>query len=266
MELGDLRIDPVVDGVGRFVPTKTFVGTTDEDWSVHQDLLGTDGKLEFVMGGFLIRGMGRTTLVDLGLGVDTLMGITGGLFLDNLTALGVSTDDVTDVVFTHLHRDHIGWAVRHGMPTFANATYRASQADVDYFIGDQRASSTELETLNIIGAHIEAWSAGSTTTLVPGVDQFSAPGHTPGSSVIVVSSKEQRAMLLGDVVHCPVQLLDEEWAGLFDVDPVLARATRTALAREMEGDPTLLAGAHFPGMQFGRLIAGAGRRQWTITR
>ena len=39
-------------------------------------------------------------------------------------------------------------------------------------------------------------------------------------------------MFLGDLVHCPVQLEDDEWAALFDVDPVLAKRTRNALARE----------------------------------
>lgn len=264
MELGNLRIDSIIDGEGRFIPNKTFRGTTDDDWSIHQDLLGPDGKLGFTMGGFLVRGNGRCTLVDLGLGPGMLMGIQGGAFLDNLAALGVSTDEVTDVLFTHLHEDHIGWAVRDGVPTFANATYRASQADVDHFVRDQLGNDAEGRVLDIIGAHIEPWAAGSQTTIVPGIDQFAAPGHTPGSSVIVLSSGEQRAMLLGDVVHCPVQLLDEEWAGLFDVDPVLARRTRNALARELEGDRTLVAGAHFPGIAFGRLIRGEGRRRWVM--
>jgi glyoxylase-like metal-dependent hydrolase (beta-lactamase superfamily II) len=217
------------------------------------------------MGGFLVRGNGRVTLVDLGLGQDTMMGITGGSFLNNLAALGVQPDEVTDVLFTHLHSDHIGWATHNGTLTFANATYRASQADVDHFVRDQHGDERENRVLDIIGAHIEPWAAGSQTTIVPGVDQFAAPGHTPGSSVIVISSGEQRALLLGDVVHCPVQLVDSEWAGLFDVDPALARRTRTALAAELEGDTAYASGAHFPGLQFGRLLTGSGKRQWVMS-
>jgi hypothetical protein len=67
------------------------------------------------------------------------------------------------------------------------------------------------------------------------------------------------------VVHCPVQLIDDEWAGLFDVDPELARRTRTALNRELEGDRTLVAAAHFPDLRFGRLLAGEGRRYWSLS-
>ena len=51
------------------------------------------------------------------------------------------------------------------------------------------------------------------------------------STIVVISSGTDRAMLLGDVVHCPVELLDDEWAGMGDVDPELAKRTRNALAQ-----------------------------------
>jgi len=90
------------------------------------------------------------------------------------------------------------------------------------------------------------------------------PGHTPGSTIMVVSSGTARALLLGDVVHCPVELLDEEWAGMGDVDPELAKRTRNAMARELEGTDVPVAAAHFPGLQFGKLLVANGKRQWVI--
>ena len=264
MELGKLRIDPVVDGEGRFKPMQSFRGTTAEDWAMHRDLLDADGLLPFVMGGFLVRGNGHTTLVDLGLGPKSLMGIQGGAFLDNLGAYGLTPADITDVLFTHLHEDHIGWGVQDGKITFPKATYRASSADVEHFFRGDGANKAERSVLDVIGSHIVAWDANTTTNIVPGIDQFAAPGHTPGSSVIVLSSDDHRAMLLGDTVHCPVQLVDEEWAGLFDVDPTLARETRRSLIREIEGSGSQVAAAHFPGLKFGRLLAGQGRRQWRV--
>jgi glyoxylase-like metal-dependent hydrolase (beta-lactamase superfamily II) len=92
-----------------------------------------------------------------------------------------------------------------------------------------------------------------------------APGHTPGSTIMVISSGTERALLLGDVVHCPVELLDDEWAGMGDVDPDLAKRTRNALARELEGTDVPAAAAHFPGLQFGKLLAARGKRQWVIS-
>jgi hypothetical protein len=82
--------------------------------------------------------------------------------------------------------------------------------------------------------------------------------------VIVVSSGPERAMLLGDVVHCPVELVDDEWGALFDVDPALALQTRVALNRELEGSNLPVAAAHFPGLRFGRLVRAEGRRRWVV--
>lgn len=261
MQVGDLRIDPVIDGTGRFVPTKSFRGTTDEQWALHRDLLDDDGLLEFSMGGFLIRSENRTVLIDLGLGRKQFLGIEGGGFLSELDRLGVAPGDVTDVVFTHLHFDHVGWAADDaGRPRFPRADYRCSSADWDYFMVDRRGVEAEL----LAGAADRFTTWESSTTILPGIDALAAPGHTPGSTVIVASAGAERALLLGDVVHCPVELVDDEWGALFDVDPALASRTRTALNRELEGSGTLATAGHFPGLSFGRLVRADGRRRWVV--
>jgi glyoxylase-like metal-dependent hydrolase (beta-lactamase superfamily II) len=262
MNVGELIIEPVVDGSGRFAPTKSFRGTTEEQWAQHQDLLDADGLLGFAMGGFLVRSGERTVLVDLGLGNKSFLGIQGGAFLRELGLLGVTPGDVTDVVFTHLHFDHIGWAAdADHRPVFPAATYRCSSADWEHFMVDHRGE--EAEVLDGLTDRFATWDSGA-TTLLPGIDTLAAPGHTPGSTVVVLSSGAERAMLLGDVVHCPVELVDDEWGALFDVDPALALETRVALNRELEATGVLAAAAHFPGLQFGRLLQGEGRRRWVV--
>jgi hypothetical protein len=67
-------------------------------------------------------------------------------------------------------------------------------------------------------------------------------------------------MLLGDAVTCPIQLTEEDWSGISDMDPALAHRTRTALWDELEGSDTQFTAAHFPGLQFGRLLRGEGKR------
>jgi len=261
MQVGDLRIDAVIDGQGRFEPTKSFRGTTEEDWAPHRDLLDADGRIGFAMGGFLIRGRGRTTLVDLGLGPRRFLGIDGGALLDELASLGVAPGDVTDVVFTHLHFDHIGWAAdEEGRAVFGSAVYRCAPADWDHFMVDHPGE--EADMLRGVADRFETWAPGA--TVLPGIDTLAAPGHTPGSTIMVVSAGTERAMLLGDVVHCPVELVDDEWASLSDVDPDLALRTRIALNRELEGSDVPVAAAHFPGLQFGRLLRAEGRRRWVV--
>jgi len=65
-------------------------------------------------------------------------------------------------------------------------------------------------------------------------------------------------------VHCPVELVEDEWGGLGDVDPELATRTKNALAREIEGTSTPVAAAHFPGLVWGRVLPAQGKRQWVV--
>jgi glyoxylase-like metal-dependent hydrolase (beta-lactamase superfamily II) len=179
--------------------------------------------------------------------------------MNNLAALDVKPEDVTDVVFTHLHFDHVGWATQQGTVVFPNATYRCDERDWAHFVGPDPAATRKLSPLT---DRMAFWDRSG--PLLPGVDAMVAPGHTPGSTIIVISSGSARALLLGDVVHCPIELLDDEWAGIGDVDPDLAKRTRNALTRELEGDEVPVAAAHFPGLQFGKLLAGNGKRQWVV--
>src|SRR5438045_3051467 len=115
MHIGDLVVEPVHDGLMK-AATTAFKGTTDAQWAPHRQFLDADGMLEFALGGFLVRGVGsRIVLVDAGIGDRTgaLMSgsgqFSGGALLNSLAAQNVHADDITDVVFTHLHFDHVGW-------------------------------------------------------------------------------------------------------------------------------------------------------------
>jgi glyoxylase-like metal-dependent hydrolase (beta-lactamase superfamily II) len=153
----------------------------------------------------------------------------------------------------------VGWATRKGEVVFPNATYRCDRRDWSHFVGPDPGATRKLSPVE---SRLETWDASG--PLLPGIDVLAAPGHTPGSTVVVLSSGADRALLLGDVAHCPVQLVDDEWAILGDVDPALARRTRTVLAREIEDTGVPVAGVHFPGMRFGRLLSGQGGRRWVV--
>jgi glyoxylase-like metal-dependent hydrolase (beta-lactamase superfamily II) len=271
MQVGSLEIVPIVDGSFRVAPTEAYrqgmsetapaKGGSDDDWAPHRGLIGDDGMLEMALGGFLVRAGGRTVLIDAGIGARAIPGFTGGQLLVNLAGAGVTPEDVTDVVFTHLHFDHVGWATTSGRVVFPNATYRCQQHDWDHFVTADRAGGAARK-LDPIEDRLVTWDRDG--QIVRGIDAMVAPGHTPGSTIVVVNDSAARALLLGDVVHCPVELLDDEWAGMGDVDPELAKRTRVALARELEGDDVPFTAAHFPGMQFGRLLAAQGRRSWVV--
>ena len=261
MNVGATEILPVLDGIAKMKPTEAYTETTEADWAPHSAFLSDDGMLEMSLGGFLVRSGDRTVLVDAGVGRINQGGFEGGRLLDNLAAHGVQPEDITDVVFTHLHFDHVGWATQQGSIIFHNATYRCDARDWQHFvIGPDGGAARKLTPVT---DRLETWSEDG--TILPGLDAMVAPGHTPGSTIVVVSSGTERALLLGDVVHCPIELVDDEWGGIGDVDPELALRTRQSLARELERTDTPVAAAHFPGLVFGRLVKGESQRQWVIS-
>jgi glyoxylase-like metal-dependent hydrolase (beta-lactamase superfamily II) len=258
MRIGDLEVLPVHDGVLHVPITDPLLNMPPEAWEAHREFLTDDGThLDLTLGGFLVRARERVVLVDCGVGRIDAAPWHGGAFLQSLAAYGVQPADVTDVLLTHLHFDHVGWATQQGQIVFPNATYRCSDRDWAHFVGSDEGATKKLTPLT---ERMIFWSESG--TVLPGLDVLTAPGHTPGSTMIVLSSGTERAILLGDVVQCPVALLDDEWKGIADVDPALAQRTRNALAREIEGNGVPVAGAHFPGMQFGRLLRGESGRKW----
>lgn len=261
MKVGALAIEPVYDGTG-LEPAReslTRPGISDA-WWCHEHLLDEHGNLKLTVGGFLLRTADRIVLIDAGVGTISNEKYRGGQFLESLREFGVEPDDVTDVVFTHLHFDHVGWATKKGEVVFPRATYRVHTADWEHFVMSPEADPGAVHKLSPLADHLETFFAD--TTIAPGLDTRHVPGHTPGSTIFVVSSEGQRALLLGDVAHSPVELTDPTWEAVFDVDRAAAKQVRARLIDELTDGPDLVAAAHFRDLRFGRVITVNGERQF----
>ncbi|WP_344199116.1 MBL fold metallo-hydrolase [Aeromicrobium alkaliterrae] len=265
MRVGSATVIPVLDGTARLPIEHAAANSAGAPWSCHHQPLDAQGRIRMDIGTFVVKVGDRTVLVDLGVGSEQIHEafVTGGL-IANLSRTDVAPEDVTDVVFTHLHVDHVGWASRRDAPTFPNATYRVHAADWEHFVTGPLADPV-LDPL--VRAHLapvadrfELFDAED--ELVPGLIARPAPGHTPGTSIFVVADAGERALLLGDVVHTAAELTDPEWEGVADVDTAAANAMRARIAEELErtGDP--FAPAHFPELAFGRLVTRDGLRQF----
>jgi glyoxylase-like metal-dependent hydrolase (beta-lactamase superfamily II) len=258
LRIGALAIEPVHDGYAQ-EPAREVLHRpgVDDAWACHEHLLDQSGNLTLTLGGFLIRTDDRVVLVDAGVGSIDNDNYHGGDLLESLQGLGVAPTDVTDVLFTHLHFDHVGWATRKGQIVFPNATYRVHEADWAHFVESPDAVPGAIRKLSPITEHLETFEAD--TTLAPGLDTRHVPGHTPGSTIFIISSGSDRALLLGDVAHSTVELTDPTWQAVFDVDPMAAQRVRAELARATIDGGDVLVAAHFPA---GRLITVGEERRF----
>lgn len=266
MLIGEIDVHPIADGTFRASPEYFGAHARVEG---HEDLFIRDGMAYLPIGCFLVRTRDRTVLVDAGMGPAMRDDgpkrlLVGGQLPLGLRAVGVTPADVTDVVCTHLHADHCGWLFGlDARPTFPNATIWFGAADWDHFVADPARWMFDHIRHGFLGAGDRLRPVTGDTTVAPGVTLTMTPGHTPGHLCVIVSSGDRRALLLGDAVVCPVQLDEPTWQSIGDVDPVLAARVRERLFRELEDGRTLGAGAHFPELQFGRVLAGLGRRWLT---
>jgi glyoxylase-like metal-dependent hydrolase (beta-lactamase superfamily II) len=261
MKLGGINIDPVLDGRA-LEPRVTVVARDDEvGWDCPAHPLDEQGRLALDLGGFLVRTGTRTILVDAGMGTVTTAHASGGQLPSNLHRLGVGFDEVTDVVFTHLHFDHVGWATQRGKITFPRATYRVHADDWEHFVSGPSAVNGAIRKLSPLEPQLETFV--DEEVVAPGVVARHAPGHTPGSTVFFISDRGERALLLGDVAHSVAELTDPEWHGLYDLDPEAARAVRDRLVNEAAAAGDAIAAAHFPGLKFGRLVTSKEGRSFS---
>jgi glyoxylase-like metal-dependent hydrolase (beta-lactamase superfamily II) len=257
MRIGDIELTAVNDGECR-MPPPFYVGL---DFSVHEELVAGDGLVHIPIGCFVVHTGDTTVLVDAGLGDVAVEWGRGGELPAALRAAGVAPEEIDIVICSHLHIDHIGWLVVNDAPFFPNATVRYGAGDWSQFVESEDAeprSRNIMEVLDTAG-RLDLLD-GDVVPVAPGITARHTPGHTPGHYGLVVSSGEARAVVLGDAVECPLQFEEPDLYVLSDVDPALAARTREALWRELEGTPALVTGAHFPGLEFGRVLAGNGKR------
>ena len=119
-----------------------------------------------------------------------------------LQRINVNADDVTDVIITHPHADHIG-----GLQLFRNARIWMQKNDFFYFVGGAWQSDADHkgldkhDVLKIIQANLEGrlqLVAGDSLEIIPGIRVFIGSKHTDESQHVLVSSKNERVLLASD--------------------------------------------------------------------
>ncbi|TDQ00200.1 MBL fold metallo-hydrolase [Labedaea rhizosphaerae] len=233
----------IPDGEVRARPTDLFPATTPADWQAHADLLDTSGRLVAGVGSFLVRSGDHIALVDLGLGeldMETPAGASyrGGDLIANLAAAGVAPVAVDLVVYTHLHRDHVGWTSSDGLLTFANARHVVHEDEWEHWQHNPSPVGPDRRTvLDVLRDRIEFCADGD--ELADGLRVIATPGHTPGHLSVAAGS----VVIAGDVLHSPAQLHHPDWCFGSDHDPVRAAASRRLLLDRY--GPDVLACGHF---------------------
>jgi len=271
IRVGDVEIMALTDGILEFDLCNFFPSIPEDDWREYQSHLTDEHKVRFNLGSYLIRSDGRTVLVDTGLGAkpENAPDAPWGRLLHDFAANGVRPDEVDMVVMTHLHRDHVGWNLlaRDGgyAPTFPNARYWMSTKDWETChrpdVQPQRFPNAPTCVWPLAELGLVEFMQGE-HSLTRELSAVPTPGHTPGHMSILITSKGERALVLGDAAHSPVQVENPDWVSRADMDPDLTRQTRRALLERLEREQITVLAGHFQAPGFGRIVRLEGRRYW----
>ena len=148
----------------------------------------------------LIRGQGRTILLDVG-----AFGMRKPLER-RLNEFSVAPTDVTDVVLTHAHYDHVV-----NFTLFPNAKIWIGQVEIDW-AAMQPPGFNPLPELYVqelaTSKRVERVASGQ--EFIPGIHAYAVPGHTPGHLLFVLNNGEHDILFTGDSAKNRAELLSRK--------------------------------------------------------
>ena len=262
VSLGQMQIDTLSDGT-LILPGDFIFGPMPKDelrpiidkYGVSPDSLTPECNLT------LVRDGERVILFDVGSGPDFMP--SAGKLQEAFDAIGLSTDEVTHVVFTHGHPDHLwGLLDDFGDPLFYDADYMMGAGELDYWmaddtvhtIGEERQSMAvgAKRRLEIIADQITTFEDGA--EILPGILAHATQGHTPGHMSFELRSGSDSVMVLGDAIgNHHVGFEKPGWVSGSDQDGEMAAATRLRLFDKITNDKMRVIGFHLPGGGLGHV-------------
>lgn len=176
-----------------------------------------------------------------------------------LQTCGVSEADITDLVLTHFHPDHLGGVCDEELePIFPNARYLVHQKEWDYWYSSQSDHENPLfrvfiqENIDPIKNRNLHLIHHAEEEIIPGIHAIKVPGHTPGQIALKIASKGEQLLFISDVWLHPLQIRHLDWETTFDLDHGLAKKSRINMLELAYRDNIQVQSFHFdfPGLGY----------------
>jgi len=261
--LGDMQITTLSDGYLTQPADFMFAPMPQDELAAYLETKGMarDAQLTPECNVTLVRHEDRVILFDAGSGT-TFMPTVGDL-PDAMSALGVDPGEVTHVVFTHCHADHL-WGVLDDFdePVFTNAQHMMGQVEFDYW-ADPATVDTIAEDrvpmavgakrrLDMIGEQMSFFGDGE--EILPGVAARATFGHSPGHMSFELRAGGSSVMVVGDaILNDHVAFAHPDWPIGADSDHEAAAQVRKGLLDQLAHDQMTMIGFHLPNGGIGRV-------------
>ncbi|MGV1757441.1 MBL fold metallo-hydrolase [Rhizobium sp. A22-96] len=257
-QIGDLTITAISDGylAGSF---DLLSNIDPADATRMQERAGIKDHAAIHIGCYLVRGGGRTILIDAGAGGFRQW---GGRLKANLALAGIQPSEIDTILLTHAHPDHVGGLVdASGEAVFPNAELVAHNREIAFWQDDgnlsrapERARGNFLLARQAFDAYRDRLRTLDAGEVLPGIAAMPFPGHTVGHTGYRLESCGRNLLVWGDIVHFPqIQIPRPDVSIAFDQDSHLAAATRSRLLDLVSSERLLIAGMHLGELGFARI-------------
>ncbi|MCA2010587.1 MBL fold metallo-hydrolase [Pararhodobacter sp. CCB-MM2] len=255
VSLGGMQVEMVSDG-NLVLPLDFSLGRMPEGASEILARYGIEGEaLTPPCNITLLRHEDRVILFDVGSGSDFQP--SAGLLPETLDTLGVAPEEITHLVITHGHPDHI-WGLLDDFdePFLPEAQIFMGRSEFDYWRDPNTVSTIDPARQSFaVGAERRLSAVADLVTffedgeeILPGILARMTPGHTPGHMSFELRDGSESLMVVGDAIgNHHVGFERPEWETSSDQDPTLGATTRAALLDQLASSQMMLAGFHLPG-------------------
>jgi len=192
----------------------------------------------------LIRMPGHVVLIDAGYGQ-----AEHGVMRESLASIGVSPGEITDILITHAHPDHVGGLVdAQGRTAFPKVAIRMSAKEW----ASMQSQAYLHAQASAIKAQVQTFEPGR--PVLPGITPLALPGHTPGQVGYEIASQGHRLVDIGDIAHSSIiSLAKPEWTIKWDSDMEDGVKTRREELQRLATTHELVFVPHFPFPGAGRI-------------
>ncbi|MDU7483740.1 MAG: MBL fold metallo-hydrolase [Hafnia alvei] len=263
-QIGDFQVTALSDGdMSASLDLLSGIEATDAEDIQYTAGITEPGNIHITC--YLIRGQGRTILIDAGAGG---LNNVGGQLKANLAALGISANEVDTVLLTHCHPDHIGGLLdAEKRPAFKHAELLLHSLEAEYWWDDEKlkiASERGQRNIRLARQTLDTYAQKirffSNCEIAKGIVPVWLPGHTPGHTGFRIDSGGQSLLIGGDIFHYPhIQSAQPTVSVLFDVDPAQAEETRRKFLEQVVREKLLIGSMHLGRAGFALVLRGNNR-------